>query len=412
MATQFTAAVKKGGSVGTDCDYLTLASAETGLQNDLTAATSMVFSISANTTPTLVAGDAVTGNTSGATGTCVLVNYGKTQVWIKAISGTFQSGETVKKTSDAGVTVTLSNAGDTVICGIRCRAGTADTTAAAFSGWTTGASNYIRIYSDESDAMATTIYTTSGYRLEVTGTCLDIREEYVRVERISIKFTSPASPNAISAVLLLAGATSDIRLTGCYIKGVMHASNTSVVNGVFCSGSQAQKIINCIFDGFTNVGNTANAGYTQDINSGASRVYCCLAINCATGYKSLDASVFLKNCAYDGGTSGNQVGFQGTPHSTSNYNASTDATAPGVNSRQSQTFTYVGAGDYAFATTDTGAVDFGTDLSADGFPVTTDFNGTTRDGTWDIGPVNVTAVNPYSPPILPFVTIQFKPVVS
>ena len=78
----------------------------------------------------------------------------------------------------------------------------------------------------------------------------------------------------------------------------------------------------------------------------------------------------------------------GTLHADSNYNASTDATAPGANSRISQTFTYENAVglDYHLDSIDAGAKDFGTDLSGDAtYPITLDVDGTTRSGSWDIG---------------------------
>lgn len=395
MATQFTASVKKGGTVGTDCDYTTLSAAEAGLQNDLTATTtSLVFSISAATTPTIAAGDAVTGVTSLATGTCVLVNYTKTQVWINVLTGTFQNSEVVKKTTDAAVTVTLSDAGASVICGIRCRAGTADTTAVTTNGWTTSSTNYIRIYADEAGAVATMPYNTSGYRLEITGgsTPLTINEEYVRIERISIKVTSPAFASGNHAVAFsVVSATGEQRITGCYILGVMHASNTTAINGIYAQNNETLRVSNTIIDGFTNTGNTANAAYGR-IGGSTIRFNNCMVINCATGFKNLSSITYIKNCLYDGGTSGNQVGFSGTPNTASNYNATNDTTAYGANSRVSQMFTYVSGSDYHLATNDQGAVDFGTDLSADTLVVTDDFDAVARNGTWDIGPYNVTAV--------------------
>lgn len=71
----------------------------------------------------------------------------------------------------------------------------------------------------------------------------------------------------------------------------------------------------------------------------------------------------------------------------SSHNASSQAAGLGGSSaRISQTFTFKAAGDYRLSASDTGALGFGADLSADGtWPVGADIGGQSRTGTWDIG---------------------------
>jgi len=107
MATDFKVTLELSGG-----DYSLLSTAESDLQNDLTVATIKVFSISAVATGGIADDQAVTGVTSGATGTLVKQNFAETQVLIKSITGTFQSGEVVEQDSNTAKTVTLSDAGD------------------------------------------------------------------------------------------------------------------------------------------------------------------------------------------------------------------------------------------------------------------------------------------------------------
>lgn len=86
----------------------------------------------------------------------------------------------------------------------------------------------------------------------------------------------------------------------------------------------------------------------------------------------------------------NGVDFTGS--FTAEYNASSDGTAPGTNSRTSQTFTFVNEAGNNFQITidDAGALDFGKNISADSnLPVTVDIVNTARpqptNGSFDIG---------------------------
>jgi hypothetical protein len=88
------------------------------------------------------------------------------------------------------------------------------------------------------------------------------------------------------------------------------------------------------------------------------------------------------NISYNNGTD-----YSGSWKTTSTNNLSKDATAPALNTyyrNKTLTFTNVTAGseDFHLISTDTDAIDNGADLSG---TFTTDIDGTTRSGTWDIG---------------------------
>ena len=92
----------------------------------------------------------------------------------------------------------------------------------------------------------------------------------------------------------------------------------------------------------------------------------------------------VKNC----GASNCANGFAGSFDGASTNNASNIAAdAPGANPRNSVTPTFVSApGNLHLAAGDTAWTDGGANLSADAlFPFSTDGDGATRSGTWDIG---------------------------
>ena len=201
MPTRFVATVKSSGG-----DYTGLQSAINGLQNDITAADIKTFYISSTTNPGIAPGDSVTGVTSTATGTCVLVNKSATQILIKSISGTFSAGETIKKTSDAGVNVVIVDAGDSPIIQIDCYAivdgqvglWSRDEWGAPY--FKTSQTNFIHIRAPLSERHKGK-YDNTKYCIEVdyTGTTTDeeaafaVRGNYIKVDGIQVKITIPTT---------------------------------------------------------------------------------------------------------------------------------------------------------------------------------------------------------------------------
>jgi hypothetical protein len=398
MATAFNVTLKSSAGDATTLNTLVKNSTSGGLGCDITAAGTKVFSCGAFLHGTIAANTAVTGATSGATGTMVWKNVAATQVLIKSITGTFQSGETVYKTSDGAAGTNdfaLSNAGDSAIPTITCF-GFQDTTTAAFAGWTTGSSNYVRIVAD-STAVATLPYTSSGYRLERSGgfNCMTGVPPYCRFERLSFKLTARAVAEDLSVATPGNGTAGHIRFDSCYMLGVMHASNTTQIRAVGSSNNDNIVVVNCVIDGWTHVGNTTNAALGGSTTGGGATLYAenNLFINCARGMQRASGTWTAKNCCFDNGSATLSAGFTGTIGGTNN--CSVDATCPATNAHNSVTFTYInsGTGDYHIATGDAGAKAQGSDLSADGtFAFSTDIDGNTRSGTWDAGPTKAPTV--------------------
>lgn len=375
MATEFTATVKS--STG---DYTSLSAAEAGLQNDITVATIKVFSISANI-GVIAAGDNVVGNTSLATGVCVLVNAALNQILIKTIAvSTFQSGEVVQKVADATKQVTLSNVGDSPIIGIACYS-FQDTTAVTINGWTTSATNYIRVYTPSGERHDGK-RNTSKYRLEVnSGTAdtqvLSINEEYVRVEGLQTQMTLSGSPTiySIGINVILAGA-SDVRIENNIINLVKGANNTQYLSGVEFTNTSASARLklsnNIVYDWIA--GTVESRGIQFDGGTNGSAIYAHnnTSQNCQIGFSNgvgAGVTFLAKNC----GAASCTTGF-----STNITQTTCSSTAP--------TFVNAGADDFHLQSSDTTWKDAGTDLSADAnYPITLDIDGSTRTGTWDIG---------------------------
>ena len=174
---EFVTTIKQSGG-----DFSSLSSWESTLSDggnmDLTAATTKVFSHS-GISGSISAGSTVTGETSEATGTAVYTT--SSQILIKSISGTFQSGEDVEV--DASNYVTISSNGDSpiVVAKIDGAWTSADSTGVTISGWTTGANNYIKIYTTAAARHDGT--PGSGYRLtSSTSKTIHDYEAYIRID--------------------------------------------------------------------------------------------------------------------------------------------------------------------------------------------------------------------------------------
>lgn len=389
MATAFVSTVEPSGG-----DYTSLATASTGalakLACDLTSAATKVFSISAKTNPTIADGDAVTGNTSGATGTCVHVNVAGTQILIKSISGTFQSGETVKKSSDAGVTVTLSNAGDSAIVKIVC--GNVADTANRFdanSVYTTSTTNYLWVTASTNHGGK---WSTSSYRwanehhesmfVVGIGTIL---------EGLQLKCAGSGSygGQAVECLPNSVAGTGYVFKRCIFVGAFVGTGSSGNLTGIIVAGQAGNDpdilLENCLFYDW------ARTNQSVEDAGAISGSYCnvtmrnCTIVNCYYGHKGTGFAytgkfynVLFQDCGTDIGTPGGTL--------TGNYNLTSKATlgnVPGANSIANTTLTFVDKTnkDFHLAASDTAAIGAGDDLS--GY-FTTDIDGDTY-VNWSIG---------------------------
>ena len=390
-ATEFTATVMPSGQGG---DYTSLFDAEAGLNNNLTLATIKVFSISAASNPTIAAGDTVLGQTSGATGVCVLVNAARTQILIKTIAvAAFQSGEVVQKTGSAGVNVTLSSAGDSPIVGIKIDGAWTDpdTTAVVIDGWTTSAADYIRIYTTAA-AKHNGKWNTSKYRLLLANaTVLTINEDYVNVDGLQL-MSSGHNAND-QKVIWISGQTNgsnQINLSTLFLDRTI--GTTAVEEGIYVQSTYGNvNIWNSVIIGSGDY-NWSNHNAAVYVASGNVNIYNSTletSASHATGL-SVDSGVVVAKNVYAKGSSTHAFYAYGGSLTLTTC-ASSDAT--GSVGLQNIAFNTT---NFTNVTTDTedvhlpvgsALINVGTDTSGDAAPLnfTTDIDGQTRSGTWDVG---------------------------
>jgi hypothetical protein len=384
MPTQFTATVKPSNG-----DYASLNDAVTGLADDITAADIKVFSISAYSTPTIAAGDTVLGQSSLATGICVLVNAARTQILIKTIAiASFLSGEIVQKTGVPTVNVTLSNAGDSPIIGIECYS-MQDTTAVSIDNltWATGVNNYLRIYTLTSERHNGT-WDDTKYRIETTWAGIYISTDYVRIEGLQIQIIRDGD-NGNAVYVGNQNINNDIRISSCIIKATI--TNGSYHSGIYVENSNTiTKIWNNIIYGWTSptTGPYNNAIYTQYSNT--VYAYNNTVYNNNAGFVSDNITTILKNNLSYNNTEQNYTGTFDEVNSTNNLSGPQLIEAPGANPRNGPDMfvTFVNEAGYDFHLTknDVGARNYGiTDPGAGLF--SEDIDGQTRPGQaiWDIG---------------------------
>jgi len=336
----------------------------------------------------------VTGSASGATAT--LVHATNSQILLKNISGTFQSGEQVQIDGSNYVTITDNGYGAIATAHPYndWPGGLDDNT--TISGWTTNSTCFPKIYVPisqrhhgklkndsgeyngftmiETAYEATCIYNSSTNYLVVDGVAMDVlhssrgygihsTENYCRFKNILLN-----SPKAVGV------STQGIQLS-------VNSETQYIANSVI---SDAEGIYFKPFElGYR--GNVFAYNCSAVDNKGSKGFY--IRENLSYNH------VRIKNNFSEGATATDFVRESGVGSITAVNNASSDATADdfgGTGNRINQTFKFADEANDNFhlADTDTGAKGYGADLSIDpDFPVIDDIDGAPRPvwDAWDIG---------------------------
>ena len=264
----------------------------------------------------------------------------------------------------------------------------ADTAPVNLSGWTTDADHYIRIYTASEARHDGT--PGSGYRLVTTGSNpISSYVAHFRIAGLEIHSLYAGSPVYARPG---AGIDGDIRVS----HNLIHGNGVDSGSGVFiydCDG--ASRIWNNI------IYDVSGLGYLGGIQTsrGMTYVYNNTIVDLIAGFaiRSGGAVVAKNNLTEAPGDDFYGVFYPGT-----DFNASSDDTAPGLHSRRSQAFTLVNrpGDDFHLAATDAGARNYGTDLSSDAhIPITDDIDGDPRAGGWDIGADEALAGSDVVPPV-------------
>lgn len=241
----------------------------------------------------------------------------------------------------------------------------ADTNAVTILGWTTGADNYIEVRTAGSARHAGK-WDETKYRLSVTNAACHVNEDYVRIDGLQIGFAGTANSYALRFSNI--GAANYLVVRNCLLKSTAPSGthyavylndpdiNSHVYNvvafgnwnsGIIADALSSAAIMNCTVYGATN-------GFRQ---AGGLGVTNCIAQACYNGFYTVTNA--LNNCS------------------------DIQSDAPGSGSRTGTvSFVDIANGDFHLQASDTIAKDYGADLSGS---FTTDIDGETRSGTWDIG---------------------------
>lgn len=276
---------------------------------------------------------------------------------------------------------------------INCGGSTADTVPCTGmpAGWTdtTSPACYLTIQGNQPNALQVS---TSHYRLDVTaaGIALELGIiKYVRVYDLAVLHAGMTDFGAYTIFIGGHASPASCRFerVQCRAIGVSGSWNGDGAFGLSHLHAGAfSVVVNCVAVGYTG-GGAAMKGFDTSLASHPYFLYNCTAVDCHHGFAGPGSTTTVKNCGATGiHASGD--GFNGTFNSASDYNASGQADAPGANSEQSVTPTFVNAagGNYHLSPSDTAWKDQGNSLAADGtYPFATDGDNAPRTGTWDIG---------------------------
>ncbi len=280
---------------------------------------------------------------------------------------------------------------DDVIAQAECYAG-AYTDLVNILGWTTGASNYVRIYTPTAERHNGTSRDVSGAGCQFSnaGTVIAISEDYVRIDGLDTKSTG-ATTSCISTAATITATNNDIRVENCI--GNLTAS-TSATNSVFRFvddfDANVTVINNIVYTSGTSIAICIDVGNVTTAFLAHNTCHAKAGVGIRWGTGAGDTHTLWNNwasslttTAYSViGTSGTEVG---------GYNASDDATGDDGGLTTGALINVTTADQFVSITE--GAEDFhlvtGSSLEAAGSPtaaVALDIDGEARDGTTpDIG---------------------------
>ena len=272
-----------------------------------------------------------------------------------------------------------------------------DTTAVVIAGWTTTASDYIRIYTPTSERHDGK-WNTSKYRLTSgNSTAIDISEDFVRLDGLQLYHDGVSADNRYAVNISGTGAGAVIYVTNCILRGNNNGGwYDSGVNTTSTAVGTIYIYNNMIYD-WGRSGSASHAGICINAPGASSidaYVYNNTIQNCRYGISRLDSDIFAVNNLFSASVTADANGTfaAGTDYNATNA-ASIGYTVTGsgnTHDRTSQTFTFVDSAndDFHLQSGDAGAKDFGSDLSG---TFTVDIDGATRSGSWDIGADEYTA---------------------
>ncbi|MFB0515915.1 MAG: DUF2341 domain-containing protein, partial [Candidatus Neomarinimicrobiota bacterium] len=263
------------------------------------------------------------------------------------------------------------------------------------AGWTTGPYTYIRIYTPTSTSQVGTSQRHNGtwgtgFRMTRTnatpsGNNISVSEDYVRIEGIAMQPYTGANTSGVYIGSSFPDQNNDVRVSHCLINGFSGASwNSRGVYVLDTNNNVNVTIWNTIAYNHSTAGIGGSAFQFQNLNTAS--CYNCTAYNSRYGFQQSAGTVVLKNCISLGNQDNDYVG---TFDASSDYNMSSNASAPGDHSpplhnrSASDNFVSISAGsEDLHLKYGADAIGKGIDLSSS---FTTDIDGEVRSNPWDIG---------------------------
>ena len=266
---------------------------------------------------------------------------------------------------------------------------TADSTATSIGSWTTGAENYIKIYTPtESDEVGESqrhlgVWDDNKYHMSVSNsTVISANLHHMRVEGLQLELVNDSSSgySGIGYSSKTAGTGTRNEVSYNIIKGDV-GSSSAINRGINIGDYDLSPVYiknNIIYDFGT------GADYGIYSNQGTVYVYNNTLHNCQYCIRTAATMTVKNNIA-----SASTRSFYGPFTSDSDYNASNDSYGSGGgNDKTSQTFSFVdeSGDDFHIPTDDTVVLAQGADLSADlNLPINFDIDGDKREGSFSIG---------------------------
>ena len=280
----------------------------------------------------------------------------------------------------------------------------ADSSVVTFTGWTTSATYYIKLYTPQGGNESNNTqrhkgtWNTSAFRLETTTGGAYILYitgvSYMIIDGLQLlATTSAANGNGIRTQIVTSG---DITISNNIVRTIL-SGNASSYEGIACVSGHTHNIYNNLIYGMksptyhNSTGIIAvNAVVTQVVNAYNNTIY-----DCDYGMRIYQASgsfVFLaKNNLVNNCGTCYLAANGGAFDASSSNNISSDTTAPGTSYKWSVTADYVNIGtNFHLKSIDTVAIGAGIDLSS---VFTTDFENETR-VTWDVGADEFIGISP------------------
>ena len=261
-----------------------------------------------------------------------------------------------------------------------------DTQQVTIGGWTNSVNNYIKIYTTTA-ARHSGKWDNSKYRLQFTASgnyynAINIRQDFVKIDGLQVYLiTSYKGNGAIGQGYMSIHPNNKLEISNSIIK----ATITDYAYGIVADYNGIIYAWNNVIYGFKATNYGTGYGITPANSTKMMYFYNNIVYNNNVGIGTNGTTtVAINNISSDNSNSDYSTRVFST---SSQNNISKDNSSPNVSYRDKIVFfVSIPTEDFHLSPVDTAAKDVGVDLSADpNLSFTTDIDGQTRTGTWDIG---------------------------